>query len=39
VDNLDIFDFELSDEEMAAVFALDREQRLVDPAGGPDWER
>ena len=39
MDNFDIFDFELSDDEMKAVFALDREQRLVDPAGGPDWER
>lgn len=39
VENFDIFDFELSDEDMQAVFALDRGQRLVDPADGPDWER
>jgi len=39
IDNFDVFDFELTDEEMQAVFALDREQRLVDPANGPDWER
>ena len=39
IDNAAIFDFELTGEEMQAVFALDREERLVDPAGGPDWER
>ncbi|MEJ2289168.1 MAG: aldo/keto reductase [Deinococcales bacterium] len=39
IDNFDIFDFELTEEEMQAVFALDRGERLVDPAGGPDWER
>lgn len=37
--NLDIFDFELSDEEMARVAALDRGERLVDPGDGRDWER
>jgi diketogulonate reductase-like aldo/keto reductase len=39
IDNFDIFDFELDDDEMKAVFALDREERLVDPAIAPDWER
>ena len=39
IDNFDIFDFELDAEEMKAVFALDREERLVDPAIAPDWER
>ncbi len=39
IDNFDIFDFELTADEMKAVFALDRDERLVDPAGGPDWER
>ncbi len=38
-ENLDLFDFELSDDEVDAIFALDREERLVDPADGPDWER
>lgn len=38
-DNFDIFDFELDDDEMRAIDALDREERLVDPPGGPDWER
>lgn len=37
--NFDIFDFELDGEEMAAIHALDREERLVDPAIAPDWER
>jgi 2,5-diketo-D-gluconate reductase B len=36
--NLDIFDFELSDDEMASITALDRGERLVDDAG-VDWER
>jgi 2,5-diketo-D-gluconate reductase B len=39
LDNFAVFDFELSPEEMDAIFALDREDRLVDPAEGPDWER
>ncbi|ADI16034.1 aldo/keto reductase [Truepera radiovictrix] len=37
--NLDIFDFALSEEEMARVAALDRGERLVDPGDGRDWER
>lgn len=37
--NFDIFDFELSDDEMKAMFSLGREERLVDPADGPKWER
>ena len=37
--NLDIFDFELSDDEMQRIHDLDEERRLVDPADGPDWER
>lgn len=38
-ENLDIFDFELSAEEMAAIFALARpDGRLVDPAGAPAWD-
>ena len=37
--NFDVFDFELTDDEMNAVYALDREDRLIDSAGGPDWER
>lgn len=38
--NFDIFDFELSQDEMDAIFALNREERLVDPEGlSPAWER
>lgn len=36
--NVDIFDFELSDDEMAAVTALDRGERLTDDMN-VDWER
>ncbi len=38
-ENLDIFDFELSDDEMQQIFALDRGQRLIDPGFAPKWER
>ena len=37
--NFGIFDFELSGEEMERIYSLRREERIVDPAGGPDWER
>lgn len=37
--NLDIFDFELSSEEMEQIYDLNRNDRLIDSAGGPDWER
>lgn len=37
-ENIDVFGFELSDTEMAAVHALDRGHRLVDDAD-VDWER
>lgn len=37
--NLDIFDFELSGDEMTRISALGRGERLVDPEGGPDWDR
>lgn len=39
VSNLNIFDFELSEDEMARIFALGRGKRLVDPEGGPAWDR
>ncbi len=38
IENLAVFDFELSDDEMARVTALDRGLRLVDE-GDVDWER
>lgn len=37
-ENLDLFDFELSEDEMAAVAGLARGQRLVDPENAPDWD-
>ncbi len=36
--NAQVYDFELSDDEMASIDALDRGHRLVDPANGPDWD-
>ncbi|NBC01044.1 MAG: aldo/keto reductase [Bacteroidetes bacterium] len=38
-ENIDIFDFSLSDEEMRAIHTLAAGQRLVDPAFAPNWER
>lgn len=38
--NLDVFDFALSEAEMAALFGLSRpDGRLIDPAFAPDWDR
>ncbi len=36
--NLDIFDFELSDEDIARIAELERGQRILDPDFAPDWE-
>lgn len=36
--NLDVFDFELSPDEVRRIDGLARGERLVDPAGGPDWD-
>jgi 2,5-diketo-D-gluconate reductase B len=36
-ENIDIFDFELSEEEMRAIHALEREERLIDPDFAPAW--
>jgi 2,5-diketo-D-gluconate reductase B len=36
-ENLDIFDFELSADEMARIAGLAREERLVDPDFAPAW--
>lgn len=38
-ENLAIFDFSLTDDEMARITALDREERVVNPPHAPDWER
>jgi diketogulonate reductase-like aldo/keto reductase len=37
--NLEVFDFELSADEMRQVASLDRGERLIDPDWSPDWER
>ncbi len=39
VSNFEIFDFELSDDEMARVFALARGERMVDPDFSPEWDK
>ena len=36
--NFAVFDFELSDDEMARIDALERGERLIDPDGAPDWD-
>jgi 2,5-diketo-D-gluconate reductase B len=36
--NLDVFGFELSDEEMGRIDHLDRGHRIVDPDGAPEWD-
>lgn len=36
--NLEVFDFELSDEEMRQIDALPKDRRLVAPAFAPDWD-
>lgn len=37
--NLDVFDFTLSDDEMDRIFDLARDERLINPAFAPAWER
>lgn len=39
VANFEIFDFELSDEEMETIAGLDRGLRIIDPSFAPDWEQ
>ncbi len=36
--NLDVFDFELSEDERGAIAALERGGRTIDPSFGPDWD-
>jgi 2,5-diketo-D-gluconate reductase B len=36
--NFDIFDFELSRDEMNRISSLTRGERLIDPSFGPRWE-
>ena len=37
-ENLAIFDFSLTDEEMARIHGLARGERLIDPDFGPSWD-
>jgi 2,5-diketo-D-gluconate reductase B len=37
--NIDIFDFELDDAEMAAIHGLDRQERQVEMEWAPQWDR
>ena len=40
VENINVFDFELTSEDMAAISALARpDGRVVDPSFAPDWDR
>lgn len=39
VKNFDIFDFELSDEEMAEIHQMNQNKRKINPAFAPDWEQ
>lgn len=36
--NFEIFDFELSDDDMKSIFDLDQKNRLVNPPWGPEWD-
>jgi len=36
--NLDVFDFQLSDNEMERIRSLSRRERLIDPSFAPAWE-
>jgi 2,5-diketo-D-gluconate reductase B len=37
-DNLEIFDFELDEEDLAAIADLERGERLIDPEQAPRWD-
>lgn len=37
-ENIDSFDFELDDDDMRAIGAFDRGQRLIDPDWAPNWD-
>jgi len=37
-ENLAVFDFELTAEDMDAIFALNREERLTNPSTAPEWD-
>lgn len=37
-DNFEIFDFELSDDDMQTIFDLDQKNRIVNPPWSPEWD-
>ncbi|MBS3762770.1 MAG: aldo/keto reductase [Planctomycetes bacterium] len=37
-ENFDIFDFELGEDEMDAIFGLAKDGRLINPGWAPDWD-
>ena len=37
-DNIDIFDFELSDDDMSLIDSLEKDQRIIDPSWAPEWD-
>jgi 2,5-diketo-D-gluconate reductase B len=38
LENFEVFDFDLSDDERAAIEALPKDGRVIDPGFGPDWD-
>lgn len=36
--NLELFDFELSDEQRGRIAGLERRERMIDPSWAPDWD-
>ena len=38
VENFEVFDFELTDDERAAIEALPKHKRVIDPPWAPDWD-
>jgi 2,5-diketo-D-gluconate reductase B len=38
VENFEVFDFELGDEDRAAIDALPKGDRIIDPGFAPDWD-
>jgi 2,5-diketo-D-gluconate reductase B len=37
LENFEVFDFELTDDERAAIEALPKDGRVIDPRWAPDW--
>jgi 2,5-diketo-D-gluconate reductase B len=38
VENFEVFDFELTDDERERIEALPKDDRIIDPGFGPDWD-